>query len=205
MAEELRALHDRMGATTVYVTHDQLEAMQMGDKIVVMNHGVVEQWSARRRRSTTARATMFVADFIGSPPMNFLRFEADLPAGRRERAPVGGWRCGSRRRCEGASGRRWRSASGPSMCASATSGALRGEVLAAEYLGTTQIVTLRTTGGRAEGAGVVDLAVRDGETVGLAFDTAALCAVRRRHRAGHGPRPRRGAPGGNAEGGRWLR
>ncbi len=44
MAEELRALHDRMGATTVYVTHDQLEAMQMGDKIVVMNHGVVEQF-----------------------------------------------------------------------------------------------------------------------------------------------------------------
>ena len=41
MAEELRALHDRMGATTVYVTNDQLEAMQMGDKIVVMNHGVV--------------------------------------------------------------------------------------------------------------------------------------------------------------------
>ena len=49
MAEELRALHDRMGATTVYVTHDQLEAMQMGDKIVVMNHGVVEQfWQAAR-------------------------------------------------------------------------------------------------------------------------------------------------------------
>ena len=40
MSEELRALHDRMNATTVYVTHDQLEAMQMGDKIVVMNHGV---------------------------------------------------------------------------------------------------------------------------------------------------------------------
>src|SRR5476649_2440186 len=39
MSIELRALHDRMGATTVYVTHDQLEAMQMGDKIVVMNHG----------------------------------------------------------------------------------------------------------------------------------------------------------------------
>jgi len=42
MAEELRALHDRIRATTIYVTHDQLEAMQMGDKIVVMNHGVVE-------------------------------------------------------------------------------------------------------------------------------------------------------------------
>lgn len=44
MAEELRALHDRMNATTVYVTHDQLEAMQMGDKIVVMNQGRIEQF-----------------------------------------------------------------------------------------------------------------------------------------------------------------
>src|SRR6476646_3035560 len=44
MCQELRALHDRMGATTVYITHDQIEAMQMGDKIVVMNHGVVEQF-----------------------------------------------------------------------------------------------------------------------------------------------------------------
>ena len=43
MIRELRALHDRLGATTVYVTHDQLEAMAMADKIAVMNHGVVEQ------------------------------------------------------------------------------------------------------------------------------------------------------------------
>ena len=73
MAEELRALHDRMGATTVYVTHDQLEAMQMGDRIVVMNHGVVEQFGAPQEIYDRP-ATMFVADFIGSPPMNFLRF-----------------------------------------------------------------------------------------------------------------------------------
>ncbi len=73
MAEELRALHDRMGATTVYVTHDQLEAMQMGDKIVVMNHGVVEQFGTPQEIYDWP-ATMFVADFIGSPPMNFLRF-----------------------------------------------------------------------------------------------------------------------------------
>ena len=73
MAEELRALHDRMNATTVYVTHDQLEAMQMGDKIVVMNHGVIEQFGAPRIIYDQP-ATMFVADFIGSPSMNFLRF-----------------------------------------------------------------------------------------------------------------------------------
>ena len=74
MAEELRALHDRMGATTVYVTHDQLEAMQMGDKIVVMNHGVVEQFG-RPQQIYDWPATKFVAQFIGSPSMNFLDFE----------------------------------------------------------------------------------------------------------------------------------
>ena len=73
MAEELRALHDRMGATTVYVTHDQLEAMQMGDKIVVMNHGVVEQFGVPQDIYDWP-ATRFVAEFIGSPPMNFLHF-----------------------------------------------------------------------------------------------------------------------------------
>jgi multiple sugar transport system ATP-binding protein len=82
MAEELRALHDRMGATTVYVTHDQLEAMQMGDKIVVMNHGVVEQFGTPQDIYDQP-ATLFVADFIGSPPMNFLRFDGMSRAGDR--------------------------------------------------------------------------------------------------------------------------
>ncbi len=80
MAEELRALHDRMKATTVYVTHDQLEAMQMGDKIVVMNHGVVEQFGTPQDIYDHP-ATMFVADFIGCPAMNFLRFDGTAQAG----------------------------------------------------------------------------------------------------------------------------
>jgi len=71
MAEELRALHDRMRASTIYVTHDQLEAMQMGDKIVVMNHGVIEQFGVPQDIYDWP-ATKFVADFIGSPAMNFL-------------------------------------------------------------------------------------------------------------------------------------
>ena len=77
MAEELRALHDRMNATTVYVTHDQLEAMQMGDKIVVMNNAVVEQFGTPQEIYDKP-ATMFVADFIGSPSMNFLKFSGKI-------------------------------------------------------------------------------------------------------------------------------
>ena len=81
MAEELRALHDRMRATTIYVTHDQLEAMQMGDKIVVMNHGVIEQFGVPQDIYDWP-ATKFVADFIGSPAMNFLEIgHQELGAG----------------------------------------------------------------------------------------------------------------------------
>ena len=80
MAQELRNLHDRMGATTVYVTHDQLEAMQMGDKIVVMNHGVVEQFG-RPQDIYDWPATTFVARFIGSPAMNLLAFDGGIGTG----------------------------------------------------------------------------------------------------------------------------
>src|SRR5213075_2575693 len=80
MVHELRDLHDRIGATTVYVTHDQMEAMSMADKIAVMNHGVIEQFGTPQE--VYARpATMYVADFMGSPPMNFLTFHAGLKAG----------------------------------------------------------------------------------------------------------------------------
>ena len=80
MIRELRALHDRLGATTVYVTHDQLEAMAMADMIAVMNNGVVEQ-VASPRDIYDRPASLFVADFIGSPPMNFLPFRGSLQAG----------------------------------------------------------------------------------------------------------------------------
>ena len=55
MCRELRALHDRLGATTVYVTHDQLEAMAMADTIAVMNNGVVEQVGEPTATSMTGR------------------------------------------------------------------------------------------------------------------------------------------------------
>src|SRR5271156_4917467 len=71
MCGELRDLHDRIGATTVYVTHDQLEAMSLADQIAVMNGGRIEQIGSPQEIYDHP-ASMFVADFIGSPPMNFL-------------------------------------------------------------------------------------------------------------------------------------
>src|SRR6202790_4836864 len=82
MCDELRELHDRIEATTIYVTHDQLEAMSMAGPSAVMNRGVVEQ-IATPQEIYDLPASMFVADFIGSPPMNFIRFEGRLRRGDR--------------------------------------------------------------------------------------------------------------------------
>src|ERR1700684_1969197 len=79
MCGELRELHDRISATTVYVTHDQHEAMAMADRIAVMNAGRIETAGAPQEIYDRP-ASMFVADFIGSPPMNFLNCDGGFDA-----------------------------------------------------------------------------------------------------------------------------
>jgi len=81
MRAEIKELHQRMKATVVYVTHDQIEAMTMADKIIVMQDGRVEQAGAPLELYDQPRNT-FVAGFIGSPAMNFLEGEIDLGSGR---------------------------------------------------------------------------------------------------------------------------
>jgi multiple sugar transport system ATP-binding protein len=71
MRAEIKALHQRVGGTTIYVTHDQIEAMTMADKIVVMQGGNVEQIGAPLELYDRPD-NIFVAGFIGSPAMNFL-------------------------------------------------------------------------------------------------------------------------------------
>lgn len=71
MRSELSRLHRRLGATMVYVTHDQVEAMTMGDRIVVMNRGRIQQ-VAPPLEVYRKPANRFVAGFIGTPPMNFI-------------------------------------------------------------------------------------------------------------------------------------
>jgi multiple sugar transport system ATP-binding protein len=76
MRTEIKELHQRLKTTTVYVTHDQIEAMTMADKIVVMHDGLVEQVGAPLELYDRP-ANRFVAGFIGSPAMNFLRARID--------------------------------------------------------------------------------------------------------------------------------
>jgi multiple sugar transport system ATP-binding protein len=166
MAEELRALHDRMGATTVYVTHDQLEAMQMGDKIVVMNNAVVEQFGTPQEVYDKP-ATMFVADFIGSPPMNFLHFDGKLAKGSQS-IDLNGQNIDVPQLREGSEGAL---AFGvrPEHVRLTTDDGMRAKVIATEYLGTTQIVTLETDSGDLKARIASDQIAQVGEQVGLQF------------------------------------
>jgi multiple sugar transport system ATP-binding protein len=74
MRTEIKKLHARLGATVVYVTHDQIEAMTLADRIVIMRDGVIEQ-AGTPDQVFNHPATRFVAGFIGSPPMNMIEAE----------------------------------------------------------------------------------------------------------------------------------
>ncbi|MFT5962922.1 MAG: multiple sugar transport system ATP-binding protein, partial [Burkholderiaceae bacterium] len=72
MRAEIKLMHQRLGTTIVYVTHDQIEAMTLGDRIAVMKDGVVQQYGSPQEIYDQPQ-NLFVAGFIGSPSMNFLR------------------------------------------------------------------------------------------------------------------------------------
>ncbi len=172
MAEELRALHDRMKATTVYVTHDQLEAMQMGDKIVIMNHGVVEQFG-RPQDIYDHPATLFVADFIGSPSLNTLRFE-DTPRPGDTSVSLAGTRIQIPELQAAPSGESLVLGVRPEHIKLSDSGTYRGRIEAVEYLGTTQILTLSAPHGTLRARTPSSQIVKVGETVGLDFTASTL-------------------------------
>src|SRR5207237_3557513 len=77
MRTELKRLHQAVKSTMIYVTHDQVEAMTMGDRIVIMNGGIICQIGTPLEIYDTP-ASRFVAGFIGSPPMNF--FDGEIAA-----------------------------------------------------------------------------------------------------------------------------
>jgi multiple sugar transport system ATP-binding protein len=167
MCDELRGLHDRLHATTVYVTHDQIEAMAMADKIAVMNHGVIEQFGTPQEIYDRP-ASMFVADFIGSPPMNFLAFKQALRRGDRT-TRLNGIAVDVPEIHEDLDERALTLGVRPEAVRIVSEGGLRGQVFGSEYLGTTQIVIVDTEYGRVKARIGSEQRVPDGGTVGLAF------------------------------------
>ena len=173
MCDELRALHDRLAATTVYVTHDQTEAMAMADKIAIMNQGVVEQLGAPQDVYQRP-ASVFVADFIGSPAMNFLPLEGGGPAGLTQ-LHLGDAPLSIPALREDVAPRRLLYGVRPEHVAFDDGSPLRAYVLGIEYLGNSQIVTCSTAQGTTLRAKVpVDVRAARGERVGLRFDAATV-------------------------------
>jgi multiple sugar transport system ATP-binding protein len=87
MRAEIKLMHQRLKSTIVYVTHDQIEAMTMGDKIAVMKDGVVQQLGTPQQIYDNP-ANLFVAGFIGSPSMNFITVKLQLNEHKEVIAPI---------------------------------------------------------------------------------------------------------------------
>ena len=185
MCDELRALHDRLHATTVYVTHDQLEAMAMADVIALMNDGVVEQLGPPQEIYDRP-ASIFAAGFIGSPPMNFIRFRGRLEKGVTS-VRVGEADIDVPEVLEESAEAELVLGARPEHVRLSSSSRLRATVVDTEYLGTNQIVTLNTAdGARVKARIASEVQVRPGEMTGLAlrreklsiFDRASGRALR---------------------------
>ncbi len=175
MRAEIKALHQRLKTTTVYVTHDQIEAMTMADRIVVMHDGIVEQIGAPLELYDRPD-NLFVAQFIGSPAMNVV--DGTL---RRDGGAV---------HVEAAGGVRWPVGHSPGADGQAVSLGVRPEHLGlapASAAGTVpaEVVVVEPTGAETElviTAGEAQLIlvthgrpdVNPGDRVGLAVDPATV-------------------------------
>jgi ABC-type sugar transport system ATPase subunit len=175
MRGELKRFHLRLEATTVYVTHDQLEAMTMSDLIAVMEHGVVQQY-ATPAEIYNRPANTFVAGFIGSPPMNFIEGarigggEVSIPAGEQVSAVAASALASGVDRVVRLGVRpqdvRLDAAEGASV---------PGEVTLVQLVGSEKLVDLDLGGGARVTAEVrAELPVEPGARVRVSFDPARL-------------------------------
>jgi len=165
MCGELRELHDRINATSVYITHDQLEAMAMADRIAIMNQGRIEQIGTPQEIYDRPK-TMFVADFIGAPPMGFLDVQTALRRGDRS-IRIDGVPIEMPELFEDRAEGQFALGVRPENVSFADSSNLRGRVIGAEYLGTTQIVTIITANGQIKARLPSGQPIQIGESVGL--------------------------------------
>ena len=162
---EIARLHKQLGTTMVYVTHDQVEAMTLADRIVVMDKGIVQQVGTPSELYRTP-ANLFVAGFIGSPRMNFLKGEWD-PDGAVRLAGGAGLPLG--RPADGGTGEVVLGVRPDGFAVLDPSSApLRGQVVLNEYLGRESYLHLDLENGSPVVVEVSpDLDLHAGETVGL--------------------------------------
>jgi multiple sugar transport system ATP-binding protein len=168
MRIELAKLHQELKTTMIYVTHDQVEAMTLADKIVVLDRGVIQQVGSPLDLYNRP-ANRFVAGFIGSPGMNFVGVSGQ---GGTVTLPGGGQLALSRPGPIAELGVRPEHVT----VGSAGQGHIGGKVSVIEQLGNTSYVYLDTAAGQVIAETAPGMALHPGETVGLTFDTGHLHA-----------------------------
>jgi len=143
MRAEIRGLQRELGVTTIYVTHDQIEAMTMGDRVAVMRKGVLQQVAAPHELYRRP-ASLFVGGFIGSPPMNLLEAVVAVGSLRLGSQTI---EIGVRQELAAYEGRAIAMGARPEdvqLAGPGAAGALRASVLDVEDLGAEMVVHLET-------------------------------------------------------------
>jgi len=169
MCLELRKLHNNIDATTVYVTHDQLEAMSMGDRIAVMNEGKILQYGKPKDIYMKPK-TKFVGSFIGSPAMNFIpvnhgiqKDQNTVKIDKEEYAvPKSFQNSLSQKNVLGVR---------PEKMFLSDDKGIPGEVFGSEYLGTRKILTIQSQFGTYKIRVSNDVSVKIGDNVKIIFDS----------------------------------
>jgi multiple sugar transport system ATP-binding protein len=175
MRLELARLHASLGATMIYVTHDQTEAMTLADRIVVLDKGYIAQVGSPLELYNMP-ANKFVAAFIGSPGMNFFGVKLDGVEGGTARVtlPGGGSALARVRsgRAEGEVELGIRPEHLTIMSAGDGSAVLKGKVAIVEHLGNATLAHVDTPAGQLVIEGEGNLAISAGAEVGLALNEA---------------------------------
>ena len=169
MCLELRKLHNRIQATTVYVTHDQIEAMTMGDKIAVMNQGKILQNGTPNEIYSKPRSK-FVGSFIGSPSMNFIPIDSAIEKGATS-IFINGNEFNIPEQHEGTIADKNFIGIRPEKMTLSENQGISGEVYGSEYLGTRNVLTINTEVGQFKVCVSKDIKVSPLENVKISFDS----------------------------------
>ncbi len=163
MCLELKKLHIDIGATTVYVTHDQLEAMSLADRIAVMDGGEILQ-ADEPSVIYNKPATKFVASFIGSPGMNFINIDQGI-SNEQSTLNIEGTNFNIPKQYEISKGKKNSFGIRPENLSLTNEGGLKGSVFGVEYLGSRKIITVKTNFGEIKVKTDISTSVKINENV----------------------------------------
>ena len=169
MCLELRKLHNNINATTVYVTHDQLEAMSMGDRIAVMNEGKILQ-SGSPKEIYSKPKSKFVGSFIGSPAMNFIPINEGIKSGQQN-VKIGNIEFAIPKQYQDTNSKNNHLGIRPEKMYLSDDKGIEGEVYGSEYLGSRKILTIQSFFGNFKIRVSNDLNANLGSNVKVNFES----------------------------------